>query len=253
MMTWLAAVAVLVGSGGSGSVAPAPAVGEILGEFATTYRGVAPTGVEFVVGIDVSPPGESWYVSVLAEGGASLKRGVHDAPAMIITMSQETLTDIHRGGMTAFTAAAKASGADAAPLEVEFKAPAEHLVDPKGILLGFVQRFFVRHRPERIPLGERYSRVVHGAHAIPLYYASGFRSAWYRINDGQHLNEPGDTNPFPQAFVIVAGRGRVKIGGVEVDVCAGESYYIPPGSDHVLWPAPGDSLELIWLAWGEGA
>jgi mannose-6-phosphate isomerase-like protein (cupin superfamily) len=73
------------------------------------------------------------------------------------------------------------------------------------------------------------------------------------IKEGQRLNEPGDTNPFPQAFVIVSGRGRAKIGNAEVDVRAGESYYIPPGSDHVLWPAIGERLELIWLAWGEGA
>jgi len=42
------------------------------------------------------------------------------------------------------------------------------------------------------------------------------------------LNEPGETNPFPQAFVFIVGEGYAKIGGVTVPVKAGEAYYIPP-------------------------
>jgi mannose-6-phosphate isomerase-like protein (cupin superfamily) len=253
MGVWLVAVAVLAGPAGGVGTDAAPSVGEMLRDFAASYSEVAPTDAAFVVGIDISPPGESWHVLVHGDSGVALRQGAHSAPAMIIRMSQETLTCLHTGAMTAFTAGAKATGADLAPLELEFQPSAQELADPKGTLLEFIQHFFVRSRPERIMLGESHSRVVHGAHAIPLYYASGFRSAWYKIKDGQRLNEPGDTNPFPQAFVIVSGRGRAKIGDVEVDVRAGESYYIPAGSDHVLWPASGDSLELIWFAWGEGA
>jgi mannose-6-phosphate isomerase-like protein (cupin superfamily) len=248
----LVAAAVLVGPAG-GQIGGASSIGAMLQEFATIYSETAPPDTEFTVGIDISPPGESWYVSVFGDSGASLNPGTHAAAAMIIRMSQETLGRIYDGSMTAFTAGAKASGAETAPLEVEFRPPAQELADPRGTLLGFIQHFFVRRRPERIPLAEEYARVVHGAHAIPLYYAAGFRSAWYKIKHGQHLNEPGDTNPFPQAFVIVSGRGRAKIGDADVDVRAGESYYIPPGSDHVLRPAPGEELEVIWLAWGDGA
>ncbi len=253
MLTWLVAAAVLVGPAGGEMGGADPSVEAMLREFATAYSEVAPTNLELAVGIEVSPPGESWYVSVSGDSGVNLSPGTHDAPAMIIRMSQETLGRIYHGSLTAFTAGAKASDAETAPLEVEFRLPAQGLADPKGALLGFIQHFFVRSRPERIPLAEEYSRVVHGAHAIPLYYATGFRSAWYKIEDGQHLNEPGDTNPFPQAFIVVSGQGRAKIGAAEAEVRAGESYYIPPGSDHVLWPVPGESLEVIWLAWGEGA
>jgi mannose-6-phosphate isomerase-like protein (cupin superfamily) len=253
MIALLAVMVVVSGAVGEEGAGAAPTVREMLRDFTTAYSEVAPTDVAFVVGIDVSPPGDSWYVSVSGDSGVDLNQGVADAPAMIVRMSQETLEHIHRGRMTAFTAAAKGSGADTAPLEIEFGPPAEQLADPRGTLLGFIQHFFVRSRPERILLGDGYSRVVHGAHAIPLYYASGFRSAWYKIMDGQHLNEPGDTNPYPQAFIIVSGQGRAKIGDAELDVRAGESYYVPPDSDHVLWPAPGQSLVVIWLAWGKGA
>jgi mannose-6-phosphate isomerase-like protein (cupin superfamily) len=228
-------------------------VGQMLADFARTCGEVAPAKGEIVVQFDVTPPGEQWYVSLDSGGTAAVHRGVHEAPAMTLAMSGETLERIHKGELTAFTAAGKGSGADAAPLEVEFGAAAERLEDPKGMMLGFLQHFFERERPERIQLGEEHSRVVHGAHVIPLYYAAGFRSAWYLVKDGQQLNEPGDTNPYPQAFVIISGRGSAKIGDAELEVSAGESYYIPPNSDHVLRAAPGETLTVIWMAWGEGA
>jgi mannose-6-phosphate isomerase-like protein (cupin superfamily) len=233
--------------------AQSPDVEDMLRDFSKSYSEVAPHGVGFVVQLDISPPGEAWLVSVGDDGTVDLSEGVNDDPVMRLLMSTETLSRIYAGEMTAFTAGGKASGADVAPLEIEFGAAAEELPNPKGTMLGFIQHFFERERPERILLGEGHSRVVHGAHAIPLYYAEGFRSAWYLVKEGQRLNEPGDTNPYPQAFVIISGGGRAKIGEVEVGVTAGESYYIPPNADHVLWAAPGDSLEILWFAWGEGA
>jgi mannose-6-phosphate isomerase-like protein (cupin superfamily) len=228
-------------------------VGAMLADFARLCVEVTPTRGEMVVQFDFTPPGGHWYVSLDSDGKSAVRPGVHEAPAMTLRMSEQTLARIHRGELTAFTAAGKGSGADVAPLEVEFGAAAERLEDPKEMMLGFLQHFFAGERPERIQLGEEHSRVVHGAHAIPLYYAEGFRSAWYLVKAGQRLNEPGDTNPYPQAFVIISGRGSAKIGDAEVEVSAGESYYIPPGSDHVLRAAPGETLTVIWMAWGEGA
>jgi mannose-6-phosphate isomerase-like protein (cupin superfamily) len=95
--------------------------------------------------------------------------------------------------------------------------------------------------------------MVHGGHAIPLYYYPGFRSAWYLIKKGERLNELGDISPFPQAFIFISGKGFAKIGEKTMRVRAGEAYYIPPGSEHVVWTEGDNSLELIYLAWGEGA
>ncbi len=46
----------------------------------------------------------------------------------------------------------------------------------------------------------------------PLFYVTGFRSAWYRVEKGQQLNKAGNTNPFPQGFVFIDGNGYAKIG-----------------------------------------
>lgn len=244
---WLMCLLVLAGSGVHSEI------GGMLADFAGTCEGLAAAGGTLVVQLDVSPPGEKWYVNVDADGVASVHQGAHASPGMILTLSGDTLARIHRKELTAFTAAGKASGADVAPLEIEFGPAAERFEDPRATMFGFLQHFFAGRRPEQILLGEDRSRVVHGAHAIPLYYADGFRSAWYLVREGQQLNEPGDRNPYPQAFVIISGRGQAKIGDVEVDVSAGESYYIPPDCDHVLRAAPGESLTIIWFAWGEGA
>jgi mannose-6-phosphate isomerase-like protein (cupin superfamily) len=230
-----------------------PDAGEMLEAFARTCTELAAPAGEVVVQFDITQPDERWHVTIDGNGTVSVIAGEHDAPAMTLVMSGETMARIFEGEITAFTAAGKGSGADVAPLEIEFGTAAGQFEDPKETMLGFLQHFFARQRPERIELGEEHSRVVHGAHGIPLYYAEGFRSAWYLLKAGQRLNEPGDTNPYPQAFVIISGRGGAKIGEAEIEVSGGESYYIPPDSDHVLWAAPGETLTVIWMAWGEGA
>jgi mannose-6-phosphate isomerase-like protein (cupin superfamily) len=83
--------------------------------------------------------------------------------------------------------------------------------------------------------------------------APGMRSAWYLLKKDERLNEPGDINPFPQAFIFISGEGFAKIGDKTIRTKAGESYYIPPNSDHVVWTESKESLVLIFLAWGEGA
>ncbi len=155
--------------------------------------------------------------------------------------------------MTATTALSKAKGSDYAPLDFKLVEDLEVTPEVRTQLYTFLQHFFNPSVPERILLGEEYSRVVHGGHAIALYYHPGFRSGWYLLKKGEKLNEPGDTNPYPQAFIFIEGEGFAKIGDRTIRVKTGESYYIPPNSDHVVWTESDKPLILIWLAWGEGA
>jgi mannose-6-phosphate isomerase-like protein (cupin superfamily) len=151
------------------------------------------------------------------------------------------------------TAAGKAQASDAAPLDFRLGEEIELTPVLKTQLFHFIQSFFNRSIPERTFLGEEYARKVHGGNAVPLYYHPGFRSAWYLLKKGEQLNEPGDTDTFPQAFIFTAGEGHAKIGDESIAVQAGEAYYIPPGSDHVVWTESDEPLELIYLAWGDGA
>ena len=105
----------------------------------------------------------------------------------------------------------------------------------------------------KILLGEEHSRLVHGGHVVGLFYDKGLRSAWYAVNKGERLNSPDDSNPFPQAFIFLSGKGKAQIGDKVISVKGGEAYYIPPGSSHVAWTEEDEPLELLFLAWGEGA
>ncbi len=38
-----------------------------------------------------------------------------------------------------------------------------------------------------------------------------------------------------------------------IDVAAGETIYVPPGTLHAIQSRDGGEVEIVWLAWGEGA
>lgn len=225
----------------------------MLRDLAGSYRHDVSDSLPFIIQFDIQPAQQSWHVIVESTKRATLHRGPNKQAAFIFATTLDTLRLIYEGKMTAMTAGGKARGSDSAPLEFETTEAAGKLTNARQHLLSFVQHFFQPSKPERILLGEEYSRFVHGAHVVPLYYAPGLRSAWYMVKKGQRLNEPGDTNPFPQAFIIISGMGFAKIGDTTIQVKANESYYIPPNSDHVLWTESDEPIVLIWIAWGEGA
>lgn len=190
--------------------------------------------------------------TVIAKDGEVTVQGSSDINVdASFTTTKKTLNDILTGKLTAFTAAGKAHVSDAAPLDWEI--PYAYEPEKMKDLYFFLMHFFNTSEPEKIPLGEEHARRVHGAHAIPLYYHPGFRSAWYMVKKDDQLNEAGDTNPFPQAMVIIDGKGHAKIGEKTVKVKEGEAYYVPPNTDHVVWTEEESPLILIWFAWGEGA
>ena len=73
------------------------------------------------------------------------------------------------------------------------------------------------------------------------------------IKKGEQINEEGEVDPWHQAIIVISGKGKAKIGENTVEIKAKESYYIPPNSEQVIWNDNEDKLELIFLAWGEGA
>ncbi|GEM_PF-848023 len=169
--------------------------------------------------------------------------------------SLEHYNKIYRGEITGFTSMGRANMSDSTPLDFELHRPVTE--NPMNDLMFFVQRFFNPSPHDKVLLSEKNSRIVHGGHAIPLFYQKtdeiGVRSAWYQINKGQQVNEPGDTNPFPQYFIITKGMGFARIGKDTLSVRENEAYYIAPGLDHIFWTDSEKPMEMIFLAWGEGA
>lgn len=223
---------------------------EILRELTENYRQKTPVDLKLAVQFNVEPDGD-WYLEANPGKQLELHQGTIQGARFTVLTTHEILNKIYLGQMSPLTASGRAKLSKPAPLDFQPGAGLD-VLDVYGEILDFTQRFFNQFDPERILIGEQYARSVHGGIAVALYYQPGFRSAWYKIRKGQQLNSPGDTNPFPQAFIFISGKGSATIGNRTIDVCAGQSYFIPPNEDHIVWTEDDDGLEMLWLAWGKG-
>lgn len=226
---------------------------ESLQELVNAYWDLDEEDRDWVVRFDLEPGGGTWHVDLGGPQAPAVKAGSHAKTRFIFVLSLETLTRLRSGDLSPLTAAGREQLSDPAPLDFRLGEGLELTPEIYRELITFVQRFFNPTSPERIQLGEKHARVIHGGHAVAMFYGEGFRSAWYMLREGERLNAPGDTNPFPQAFVFLSGEGRAKIGEATVDVGANEAYYIPPGAEHIVWNEKEEPLTLVFLAWGEGA
>ena len=169
--------------------------------------------------------------------------------------TKDHFNKIFRGDMTAMTSMGQATSSDPIPLNFDIqKAISDNATND---FLFIAQRFFNNTPYDLVKLGPEHARIVHGGLAIPIFYQRtddiGVRSAWYQINKGEQVNEPGDTNPFPQYFIITQGQGYAKIGNDTIEVKKNEAYFIPPNHDHVFWNENDEPIIYIFLAWGKGA
>ena len=48
-----------------------------------------------------------------------------------------------------------------------------------------------------------------------------------------------------EIYYFIAGRGRMRLGGEQSDVGAGDCVVIPPGTPHKLWASPDTELVLL--------
>ena len=169
--------------------------------------------------------------------------------------TKDHFNKIFRGDMTAMTSMGQATSSDPIPLNFDIqKAISDNATND---FLFISQRFFNNTPYDLVKLGPEHARIVHGGLAIPIFYQRtddiGVRSAWYQINKGEQVNEPGDTNTFPQYFIITQGQGYAKIGNDTIEVKKNEAYFIPPNYDHVFWNENDEPIIYIFLAWGKGA
>ncbi len=196
---------------------------------------------------------EWWTVNIDEHRTYRVDRGKPTKPTFYFTTDRETLARIAEGHMHAYTAMAKARATDKTPMD--FAVMEGYEPDAQFDLLQFIFHYFTIGSIEKITLGKEFARIVHGGYAIPLVYAKGLRTAWYRIEKGMIINEdPKDqTNPFPTLIVATKGTGIVSIDGNELSFSEGEAYYIPEYSTHMLWTDSDEGLEFIIIMYGEGA
>jgi mannose-6-phosphate isomerase-like protein (cupin superfamily) len=200
-------------------------------------------------------PGGDWFLTPRSGGEVELSSGRAPHPGFTCELNAATLGQLYRGELSGMTAAGKGTGEEVSPLEilpgsaVPENAPRSTL----GPVFHFLTHFWNNDDPERIVLGRDHARPLSGASLVGLYYHPGFRSAWYAVRGKESLNGEGDSSPYPQAYVVIRGRARILIDRRTVEVPAGQSIYVPPGAKHAVRSQDGSEVELLWLAWGEGA
>ena len=231
---------------------PTEKIHQILKEMTAIFDKKNPQ-IDLQIRLDILPDFGSWSIIAAPGKTTTLKFASSESAQIIFKLQAETLQAIQVGKMTGLTAAGREKMSDKTPLDFELPAGQKMTPTLMSQMLAFIQRFFNPTQPEQIQLDKSHARLVHGAFAIPMFYHQGFRSAWYQLEKGQMLNGPGETNPFPQAFIFIAGSGYAKMCSQTLPVKAGHALYIPPETEHIIWTESDQPLQLIFLAWGEKA
>ena len=201
--------------------------------------------------------GDDWYTVNAEPGDVTVATGAPSEPSMFFVTDIETLNRVDRGEINAFTGMAKALETDFAPMDIDVMEgfqPGEGFLED---LMGTTFHFWTRGAPEAIPFGRGLTRVTHGTNTGIFYYQPGFRSGFFHIEAGHHVNEPvsEQTNPFPSMIIVNEGWAYARINGVELRVEAGNAYFIPAGQAHEFWlpeDATHDAIGFLFM-FGEGA
>ncbi len=237
--------------------------GAILQDYVADFRSDPAASDPITFGVRISGDGGGeWHVVVSGreEGGematVELRPGSPPEPTFLYVGDLQILRRIHDGELNALTAMAKARSSEITPMDIDVM---EGFV-PDGAFVARVLpltfHFWTRGLPEVVPFGSKsMTREVHGGNASIFYYQPGFRSAWFHIEKGQHVNaDPADqVNPFPSMLIITNGRAVGKIGDRELTLQGNQTVFIPANVSHEFWNPHDEPVQGILLMFGEGA
>lgn len=195
------------------------------------------------IGLELTDTNEA--ATIILGKEKSIKKGLKDA-AVRITMTSETLKKIMMREADAFALAGRSHIKEKRPIDFDSidqeRAP-EVMETIKGLATFFLNPGRIKTKQLRLELAGE----AHGARPIPIVYWKGLRFAWYHIPAGKILNEEGEKDPWPQAFVVLKGSGMIHIENEILNLQLQTVYYIPRNCIHQLHA--NDAVELLWIAW----
>lgn len=206
-------------------------------------------GGEFYT-VDATPATEG------ASADVSVRAGAPEEPSFYYVVEDSAyLNKVARGDMNALTSMAKAFSSDYAPMDIQVQdgyQPDENFV-AKVLPLTF--HFWTKGNPELIPFGPNMTRKTHGSNTGVFYYQPGFRSGWFNILPGDHVNEDERSrdNPFPSMIILISGEVTGLIGGNEMTFKAGNAMLIPAGVSHEFINNTDEPAFGFLFMFGEGA
>jgi mannose-6-phosphate isomerase-like protein (cupin superfamily) len=199
--------------------------------------------------------GGEFHTVVPPEGSAALAAGPGAGESIVFEMDMATLRKIDAGEWNAMTALAQERGDESTPMTAHFPAGFSWTPENRGLYMPFVFHFWNRDRPEIIRFGHGTTRRMHGAEGTLLYYDRDFRSAWFQLEEGVHVNANprSQRNPFPSLFIATRGSAHARIDGIEHRLREGEAVLVRAGVSHEFWTAPNECAEVILVMFGAGA
>lgn len=224
--------------------------GEILDRFAADFLEDSTFTETVEFGVEVE--GDWWTVSLDHDAGTyTVTHAEPETPTFYFTVEAETLGKVDRGEMTALTAMGKAFSTDVTPMDIELMEGAGF--DPSILSLTF--HFWSRGTPETVNYLTSETRFIHGSNGGLIYYQPGFRSGFFRIAQGHHVNENPDsrTNPFPSMVIVTSGEGIARLDGVDHILREGDIILIPAGMSHEFFNEHEEPVIGLLFMFGEGA
>lgn len=235
---------------------PAATAKTLIESFTRAWRGAAEMDLPgpLTVGFRVNGSGE-YHVILTDAPGPRVAEGVPPATDIVYELDLETLRRLDRAALNVMTAMGQARADDPTPVVPRVSPTFAGRPDAERLFRRLSFHLWTREWPEVVRFGQGLSRRVHGGNAVALHYDTGFRSAWYQVEPGMHINrEPRDqVNDHPQMFVVTRGTLQARLDGKERTLAEGEAVLVPAGMRHELWARANQYAELIFLAFGEGA
>ena len=200
--------------------------------------------------VNVSPAGEN------IAGTATVVPGNPDTPLFYFTVRDSAyLQRVYNGEFNVLTLMAKAFSTDVTVMDIETQDGFEPPEDFGANILPLTFHFWTRGNPIYVPFGRGMTQQTHGTNAGIFYYQPGFRSGWFDIQPGDHVNadENSRTNPFPSMMIMLEGEVTAQIGDDRSTFQQGNMLFIPAGVSHQFFNEGDTSALGILLMFGEGA
>jgi hypothetical protein len=167
-------------------------------------------------------------------------------PDCKILMEKRVLLDLLERKADAFALAGRGKMDEKRPIDFEIYNK-ERAGEIWEVIKTVLTCFFTPGKIKVKSLKPELAGLAHGAHPIPLVYWNGMRSSWILVKKGEILNKEGERDPWPQLFMILQGKGRCVVGGVELGIEPSLVVYVPKNTVHQLMAE--EDTTMIWLAW----
>jgi mannose-6-phosphate isomerase-like protein (cupin superfamily) len=165
---------------------------------------------------------------------------------LALTMEAHVFEAVSRGEADFGALIGRSRMSDVRPINYQVLNPSR-LADIVEVMKAGMTFFFTPGRVKVRELRPELAGEAHGAHPIPIAYWDGLRAAWYVIRKGEVMNEEGERDPYPQAVVVLKGKGVFILDEAELELRPSTVVYMPPNSMHQI--RAEEDVEAIWIAW----